>query len=190
MEQKTIVIEDKLRNMTMGEIVKAYPAAIPVMLGHGLHCVGCHVSYEETLEQGAMGHGMDETDFAQMVQELKTVIEESSVNSTQALNITPRAIAKMKQLLAEHKKQGHGVRIQIVTGGCSGFSYDFDFEQAKRDGDTVVEMDGVKIYVDPNSYRMISGSKIDYVDSFQGAGFKVVNPNATGGCGCGQSFTV
>ena len=188
--EQTVIIEDKLRNMSMGDIVKQYPAAIPVMLNHGLHCVGCNVSYDETLEQGAMSHGMEESEFAEMVSEIKQVVEDSKLHSGDPLNVTPQAIAKMKQLIAENKKNGYGVRVQIVPGGCSGFSYDFDFENKQRDGDSMFEFEGVKVYVDSESFSMIKGSKIDYVDSFQGAGFKVVNPKATGGCGCGQSFTV
>ncbi len=188
--EQTVIIEDQLRNMTMGDIVKKYPAAIPVMLNHGLHCVGCNVSYDETLEQGAAGHGMEEVEFAEMVSEIKHVIADSNVHSDKPLNVTPQAVNKMKQLIAENKKNGYGVRVQVVSGGCSGLSYDFDFENKQREEDKVFEFEGVKIYVDQQSFAMIEGSKIDYVDSFQGAGFKVVNPKATGGCGCGQSFTV
>ena len=189
MAKQVVVLEDQLRSMSMGEIVRQYPAAIPVMLNHGLHCVGCNVSYDETLEQGAMGHGMEEAEFAQLITEIKQVIEESQVHGNEVLNVTPQAVAKMKQLLADHKKTGYGVRIQVVPGGCSGFSYDFDFENKAREGDKIAEFDGVKVYVDPKSLQMMEGAKVDYVDSFQGAGFKVVNPQAHGGCGCGQSLS-
>jgi iron-sulfur cluster assembly accessory protein len=84
---------------------------------------------------------------------------------------------------------GYGIRVGVVGGGCSGFQYSMDFENAERDGDAVFEQDGVKLYVDPMSSMYLQGVTIDYVVGLQGAGFKFNNPNARNTCGCGQSFS-
>ncbi|MBI4212208.1 MAG: iron-sulfur cluster insertion protein ErpA [Deltaproteobacteria bacterium] len=80
------------------------------------------------------------------------------------------------------------LRIAIRAGGCSGFSYDFVFD-TKRDGDFEVAAKGTTVLVDSMSMNMLNGSTIDYVETVQGAGFVVDNPNASGGCGCGSSFS-
>jgi iron-sulfur cluster assembly accessory protein len=78
----------------------------------------------------------------------------------------------------------------VRGGGCSGFEYALDFDEAPRDGDHVVEYDGLKVMVDGISARYLAGTTIDYVLGMAGAGFKFNNPKATGSCGCGSSFAV
>jgi iron-sulfur cluster assembly accessory protein len=84
----------------------------------------------------------------------------------------------------------HGLRIAVRGGGCSGFEYALDFENEARDNDWIYEQDGLTIYVDSVSARYLEGTSIDYVLGMAGAGFKFLNPKATGTCGCGSSFTV
>ncbi len=105
------------------------------------------------------------------------------------LKLTEQAIAQAKSILARENLEGHGLRVAVVTSGCSGHSYHMDFEKEEKPGDTVLEMDGLKIYVDPASKKYLQGTVIDYVSSVQGAGFKFQNPNATSTCGCGTSFS-
>jgi iron-sulfur cluster assembly accessory protein len=95
----------------------------------------------------------------------------------------------VKDAMARENLAGYGVRVGVVGGGCSGFQYSMDFENAEREGDTVVEREGVKLYVDAMSAMYLQGVTIDYVVGLQGAGFKFVNPNAKNTCGCGQSFS-
>jgi len=83
-----------------------------------------------------------------------------------------------------------GLRIAVRGGGCSGFEYAIDFEEAARDTDTVLAYDGLNLYVDPISGRYLDGTIIDYSLGMTGTGFKFLNPKATGTCGCGSSFTV
>ena len=84
--------------------------------------------------------------------------------------------------------QGKPLRVFVQGGGCSGFQYGFTFDE-KKDGDNVLEQDGITILVDPQSATYLKDSTVDYVEDFRGAGFSVTNPNATGGsCGCGKSF--
>ena len=105
------------------------------------------------------------------------------------LVMTDKAVDKVKQLLAEESKQGYGLRVAVQGGGCSGFQYGLTFENAQRDNDHVLDMNGLKVYVDPMSGMYLDGVSIDYIDSLEGSGFKIENPNASGTCGCGSSFT-
>ena len=82
-----------------------------------------------------------------------------------------------------------GLRVSVQPGGCSGFKYSLVIEDRSAEDDFVLENDGFKVFVDPFSAQYISGVTIDYVSSMQGSGFTFKNPNATGGCGCGSSFT-
>lgn len=107
-----------------------------------------------------------------------------------ALAVTDSAARKLKEMIAaEGLGPEYGLRVGIQGGGCSGFTYAMQFD-TPQEGDAVIEHDGIKVYVDPRSAQMLAGSQIDYVESLMGAGFKVSNPNATGGCGCGNSFSV
>jgi len=105
------------------------------------------------------------------------------------LAMTDKAVTKVKELLAEEAKQGYGLRVAVHGGGCSGFQYGLTFENVQRDNDHVLDMNGLKVFVDPMSEMYLEGVSIDYIDSLEGSGFKIENPNATGTCGCGSSFT-
>ncbi len=105
------------------------------------------------------------------------------------VTLTPKAIEMVKDAMNRENMSGYGIRVGVVGGGCSGFQYSMDFENTERDGDTIVEQDGIKLYVDPMSSMYLQGVTVDYVVGLQGAGFKFTNPNARNTCGCGQSFT-
>jgi iron-sulfur cluster assembly accessory protein len=103
--------------------------------------------------------------------------------------LTAKAIEMVKDAMARENLAGHGIRVGVVGGGCSGFQYSMDFENEAKEGDSVVEFDGVKLFLDPMSAMYLQGVTIDYIVGLQGAGFKFVNPNAKNTCGCGQSFS-
>ena len=90
------------------------------------------------------------------------------------------------------KKQGKPaiLRLSVEGGGCSGFQYKFDLDDAPDADDTISETDGVKLVVDPVSLDLVAGCTVDYVESLGGAAFRVENPNAAAGCGCGSSFGI
>ncbi len=106
------------------------------------------------------------------------------------ISVTDAAARKIHAMAEEHKVDHHGVRVMVVGGGCSGLTYDMDFEAEAREGDAVVEHDGVTVYVDPMSLAYLEGTKIDFVETFSFSGFHFENPNAQKSCGCGSSFTV
>jgi iron-sulfur cluster assembly accessory protein len=106
-----------------------------------------------------------------------------------ALTLTSAA-AKRIGWIAERQRKPAILRLTVEGGGCSGFQYKFDLTEAPESGDAVSETDGVRLVVDPVSLDLVAGSTVDFVDSLGGAAFKVENPNATAGCGCGSSFGV
>jgi iron-sulfur cluster assembly accessory protein len=104
------------------------------------------------------------------------------------IQVTPAAVSKVKELLRADKKEGCGLRVAIQGGGCSGFEYRLTFEDTQNENDQILEVDGLKVYVDAMSGMYLDGANIDYVDGLDGSGFKIDNPNATATCGCGHSF--
>jgi len=107
-----------------------------------------------------------------------------------SLDITPTAVVKVKEILAQQDPQPLGLRLAVVGGGCSGFSYQMNFETETNAIDKVFEFEGLKVFVDQASLMYLRGTKIDFVESLAGSGFKFENPNVKSTCGCGSSFTV
>ena len=104
------------------------------------------------------------------------------------VTLTETAAKKVETLRLEEGKPEWGLRLRVVGGGCSGFSYELGWEDAAQEGDEVIESAGGKVYVDPNSVQYVGGAQIDFVDSLYGSGFSINNPNSKGSCGCGHSF--
>lgn len=106
------------------------------------------------------------------------------------INLTNPAADKIREFLTEEDGEDLGIRLQVLPGGCSGFQYSMGPEKAPEDEDEIFEVNGVKMFIDPFSAQYLDGVRIEWVDSFAGSGFAFKNPNASGGCGCGSSFTV
>jgi iron-sulfur cluster insertion protein len=98
--------------------------------------------------------------------------------------------AKRVAWIAERQSKPAILRLAVDGGGCAGFTYKFELAEQAEDGDTVAETDGVKLVVDPISLDLVRGSAVDFVEDLGGAAFRVTNPNAQSGCGCGSSFSV
>ena len=107
------------------------------------------------------------------------------------LTVTDNAAVEVKKFMEAEGVTGElgGLRVSVQPGGCSGFKYSLVIEDKNAEDDFVLDNDGFKVFVDPFSAQYIGGVVIDYVTSMQGSGFTFKNPNATGGCGCGSSFT-
>ncbi|MDO8480932.1 MAG: iron-sulfur cluster assembly accessory protein [Nanoarchaeota archaeon] len=184
------------KDMPIGDVVEKYPEAAEVFTAYGLHCVGCHVSPLETVEQGALGHGMDEATFNEMLSEANKVAtgaaSEPVVDSSQMdVTMTEKAVSKVKEVLVtENEKAGKELffRIGVAPGGCSGFSYVMHLDDEKLTDDKEFDKSGLKVLIDKRSLAKLNGSTIDYVETLQQSGFKIDNPNAKKGCGCGHSF--
>ena len=105
------------------------------------------------------------------------------------VTVTESAASKIRALMAEEPEGEVSVlRIAIQGGGCSGFQYALGFDRGPQDGDNEVEMNGVRVVIDPFSAPYLAGAEIDYVDALMGAGFAINNPNVQAACGCGSSF--
>jgi iron-sulfur cluster assembly accessory protein len=115
--------------------------------------------------------------------------EATEIAPANPIVLTAKAVEMVKDAIAREGLEGHGIRVGVQGGGCSGFQYSMDFEKEPRGDDLVFEQEGVKLYVDPMSSMYLQGVTIDYVVGLQGAGFKFDNPNAKSTCGCGSSFS-
>lgn len=107
------------------------------------------------------------------------------------ITITDKATEKVKQLMAdENMGADYFVRVSVKGGGCSGLSYDLDFDNERKDSDQEFESNGIKIVCDLKSYLYLAGTELDFSDGLNGKGFAFINPNAKRTCGCGESFAV
>lgn len=105
------------------------------------------------------------------------------------IDLTPAAAARVAAIAAKQGKPAI-LRLSVDGGGCSGFQYKFGFSDGVESDDSVAERDGVRLVVDSVSLDLVRGAEVDFVESLGGAAFKVQNPNASAGCGCGSSFSV
>jgi iron-sulfur cluster assembly accessory protein len=106
------------------------------------------------------------------------------------IQVTPVATTKVKEIMGQQNPSPTALRVAVVGGGCSGFSYHMAFENAENPTDNVYEFDGLKVLVDQMSEMYLEGVSIDYIETLEGAGFKFNNPNVKSTCGCGSSFSV
>jgi iron-sulfur cluster assembly protein len=107
------------------------------------------------------------------------------------LAVTEPAAVEIKKFMTSEEglPETAGLRVRVVPGGCSGFQYSLNIEEESRQGDFVLDEKGVRLFVDMFSAQYLNGVQIDYVTNVMGSGFTFTNPNATGSCGCGSSFT-
>ena len=103
------------------------------------------------------------------------------------VQLTEKAIGKVKEIMASQEPAPAGLRISVVGGGCSGFSYSMAFENQPNMLDKTYDYSGLKLFVDQASLLYLDGVNVDYVESLEGSGFKFENPNVKGSCGCGES---
>ena len=107
------------------------------------------------------------------------------------LTLTPMAVEKVQGFIADHGGGDEaGLRVAVLPGGCSGFQYGVNIEDAPEADDEILIQHGLRIFVDPFSAQYLDGVEVDYKTSMMGSGFAFTNPQASGGCGCGSSFTV
>ncbi|HLC63167.1 MAG TPA: iron-sulfur cluster assembly accessory protein [Candidatus Nanoarchaeia archaeon] len=174
------------KEMTIATIVKKYPEVVDPLTAAGIHCVGCHVSPYETLEQGLLGHGMNQEAVSSLVSRLNQTIQKKQ-SAPSSFSLTENAAKKIHEL--SKNKNMAGLRVSVTPGGCSGFQYEFDLENKEQPNDIIIEQKDTKIFIQPETMEMIKGSELDYSDALQGAGFKIQNPQAKSTCGCGSSFS-
>src|SRR3984957_18645283 len=128
--------------------------------------------------------------WASMPLTLETALAVKVTGAAFVVTLTANAVSKVKGIMAQQTPVPAGLRIGVVGGGCSGFSYSMQFENAAGMMDKAFEMDGLKVFVDATSVMYLNGCIVDYVETLEGAGFKFENPNVKSTCGCGSSFQV
>jgi len=118
-------------------------------------------------------------------------IDQQSPATGFSMTLTERAAEEVRKFIAQEQVpvETAGLRVSVLPGGCSGFKYSLNIEERALDDDMVHEVNSVRVFVDGFSAQYLAGVTIDYVSSMQGSGFTFSNPNASGGCGCGSSFT-
>jgi len=104
--------------------------------------------------------------------------------------MTEAAIERAKKIMTDNKKESYGLRIGVVTGGCSGLSYQMDFEEKASEKDKVLEFDGLKVFVDPKAFLYLQNVEVGFHTDMMASNFTFQNPDATATCGCGTSFAV
>lgn len=116
---------------------------------------------------------------------------QQSATSAASLILTDRAAEEVRKFIQAEQvpAESAGLRVSVLPGGCSGFKYSLNVEERPLDDDMVLAINQVRIFVDGFSLQYLNGITIDYVSSMQGSGFTFNNPNASGGCGCGSSFS-
>ncbi len=105
------------------------------------------------------------------------------------IQLSENAVSKVKEILDSQEPKPAGLRISVVGGGCSGFSYSMAFENSPGMLDKTYSYEGLKVFVDQASLLYLDGAEVDYVESLEGSGFKFNNPNTKSTCGCGSSFS-
>src|SRR5436853_561577 len=112
------------------------------------------------------------------------------IRRTSMVQLTETAVSKVREILDTQEPKPAGLRIAVVGGGCSGFSYSMAFENTPNMLDKTYNFDGLKVFIDQASMLYLDGVQVDYVESMEGSGFKFNNPNVKNTCGCGSSFSV
>ncbi len=114
-----------------------------------------------------------------------------NIQELSEIKVTEKAANEVKKIMEENKvPETYGLRVGVKGGGCSGLTYTLGFDAAAKEGDTTIEENGIKLYVDGKSLFYLSGTELDFTDGLNGKGFIFNNPNATKTCGCGDSFSV
>ncbi|HEY4491324.1 MAG TPA: iron-sulfur cluster insertion protein ErpA [Acidobacteriota bacterium] len=103
-------------------------------------------------------------------------------------SVTETAVKEIQNLMTQYNNPNLGLRVRVVAGGCSGFSYDLAFDDQIQESDQVIETNGIKVMIDSRSFQHVDGTELDFVDTMLGRGFTFSNPNAKSTCGCGHSF--
>ena len=114
----------------------------------------------------------------------------SNIQTLERFIITSAAAKRISQLMDMEENKKVRLRISVLSGGCSGFQYNYDFDPNKNNDDIIFEKNGIEVLIDELSLGFIEGSQLDFLENLGGSSFEIKNPNATANCGCGNSFSV
>ncbi len=183
-EEKTTFNKD----MTVGEVVAAFPGAADILMGYGLHCVGCHANAFETVEQGVMGHGYSQEDLVNLMEDINEAYEDEQEGverkpvpkeaDDMEIELTEKAQEQIEKIAKEEKKEAMPLRIDAQSAGPKlRYSMNFVTAQETTPNDKGFSFGKVKVVIDKKLYKKLNGLEIDYVKEEKRAGFKMNNPN-------------
>ena len=189
------------KDIPIAEILAAHPEKVQllseILMDFGIHCIGCGASTFETLEEGVLGHGFSESDLNKLIADLNKAISAETPKKPHieiknfSLKLTKNAVKKVKEIVSKEGKGKNTLRVSVLAGGCSGYTYDLELVEQKNapKSDLKFKEEGLEISIERDSLEHLNGIKIDFIDTLKESGFKFINPNATKECGCGKSFS-
>ncbi len=159
---------------TIAEILEKMPEAQDIFITHGLQCAGCYLGAYETLEQGAAGHGFSSEEIKNVLTDLNECAKELKIMNVPAKDpeLTDKAVEKIHEFQAAQEKIGFGFKIDVLKSGGE-FNYFLDFLEAPEPRDKTIKSKGIKMFIAPESLRLLQNCTIDFVSTDEGEGFKM-----------------
>tara|TARA_Y100000310_G_scaffold102357_1_gene100543 strand:+ start:818 stop:1405 length:588 start_codon:yes stop_codon:yes gene_type:complete len=194
--QETIskITKDTLIRDILSENPEKSPLLSEIMIDFGIHCVGCGAATFESLEEGVLSHGYSEEDLNRLITNLNKAINEETPKSNIEikdfkLTLSGKALEKIQDLIKSEGKEKNILRVSVLAGGCSGYTYDLELVEETPKEDLKFKQEDLQISVERDSLEYLNNTEIDFLDSLKESGFKFNNPNANKECGCGKSFS-
>ncbi len=195
-------------DMSIAEILDLVPGSVDIMLDMGLHCVGCSANLFESLREGATSHGFTDEQLNILVDRINTFYASSNELSKKVPKASDFICEKIREggkiyhriagllftdnaykILHQHQNDFKGLRIKVESGGCSGYSYKYDYVQEPQEGEETFPLsDNLLIYMDHFSFDKLSESIVDFESGLHGSGLIFHNPNVKKSCHCGSSI--
>ncbi len=159
---------------TIAEILEKMPEAQDILITHGLQCAGCYLGAYETLEQGAAGHGFTDTEIQAILTDINECAKELKIMNVPSKDpeLTEKAVKKIHEFQAAQEKKGFGFKIDVLKSGGE-FNYFLDFLESPEIGDKTIKSRGIKMFISPESLRLLQDCTIDFVSTDEGEGFKI-----------------
>lgn len=162
-------------DMNIQRVIEQYPAVSDVLIDYGLHCVGCAISQYESIERGARAHGMDDQTFESMMKEINLVVSghPDYFLNEQGITLSPRAVEMVKVLMKQEQGRVKGLQVKAQPAE-QGLKYFLDLASGPQQEEQIIEQDGVMIFVDEYSLRLMKPSIVDFLKTPAMEGFKII----------------
>ncbi len=176
--------------MTIGTVVKEYPQTAEVLLSYGLQCVGCAVNPFETIEQGALGHGMQKESIESLIDELNLVVTKKPDYelNPEGITLSPNAIDALEAIAETEGQQGFGLKVEATKHG-KALEYFLDLVAEPEGEEKTMEWQGWKIFITDKSLSLMKPSLVDFVSMPSGEGFKIISLREEESCPCGKAMS-
>jgi len=161
---------------TIGDILEQMPEASEILMAHGLSCVSCTINGIEGLKEGVLGHGLSQDDFELILEDLNDAAQEFgafSASDKKPPFLTPLAAEKVREFQKDQKKEGQGLKVEVLADLGGEKSYFIDFQAKPDEGDRLVGTEGITLFLAPESHKFLMNHQIDYQVTDEGEGFKI-----------------